>query len=169
MERAVTLRNLHKNTYPDVWHSTIGASFPSLHALIVSMLCVSPSLRPSASSIVGAVEEILGGYKVFSLTVQPDGDDRDAIYYLRVEVVEEEGILQTISQKIKKINEHVKIRQYSLKGEQEGVAVLEFAISINVCQELDELEDECVLNQILRTLNDDPSVQVARRVDDGRS
>jgi hypothetical protein len=163
MERAVTLRKLHDGIFPKVWHSSVSKSFPSLHPLLVSMLSVIPSERPTANSISDDIEVILGGYTVFSL--DRSSKMSDGSIYFRVEANEVEGILPRITQLIRNVSSLINIQQYSLKG-QSGKAIMEFAILLPPDGGPENID---VLSEILQQLNGDSEVQIARRITGVRS
>ena len=163
MERAVTLRKVHDGIFPSAWHTSVAKSFPSLHPLLVSMLSIVPSERPTANAIADDIEVILGGYTVFSL--DRNSKMLDGSIYLRVEADEVEGILPRITQLIRNVSSSINIQQYSLKG-QNGKAIMEFAISLPSIGDLTTVD---ILSDILKQLNDDSEIQIARRVTGGRS
>eukprot|EP00550_Attheya_septentrionalis_P008969 CAMPEP_0198281094 /NCGR_PEP_ID=MMETSP1449-20131203/1092_1 /TAXON_ID=420275 /ORGANISM="Attheya septentrionalis, Strain CCMP2084" /LENGTH=1371 /DNA_ID=CAMNT_0043976727 /DNA_START=195 /DNA_END=4313 /DNA_ORIENTATION=- len=169
MEKHKMFHNIRNCIFPPDWEDTVAASFPSLHILLEAMLSHDPSKRPSSAAVADQIETLLGEYTVLSLDrrLRQEGS-----VLLRVEALDEEGVLPRTIRIIKDTAPNVAISQYSLRG-QESKAIMEFALSPPSDEEEDEdLEPfndsssgDCIW-KIISKLKESNEILVVRQVSD---
>ena len=125
-ERYKEFCGIRKGQFPAYWNSNIRKTFPSLHDLILRMLSLTPSKRPSAADVSEHIDKMLAEYSVQSL--DKSWGKKGAIL-LRVETDEAEGVLSATMKLIRAAAPHVTILQYGLRG-QSSRAIMEFAMEI---------------------------------------
>jgi len=161
MERANVFRGI-KNpniSFPPLWHETVAKQFNIVHDLIVSMLSYDPNKRPSAAEVFSRIESLLGEYTVSSLDKK---SYQEGHILLRIEAKENDGVLQRTIQLIKDFSIHVKVAQYSLRGQDEK-AIMEFALDI---QDIELTEDDIVrkVEYLIQSLEKSDEVINVRRI-----
>eukprot|EP00978_Attheya_sp_CCMP212_P012528 scaffold31283_cov52-Attheya_sp.AAC.2 len=169
MEKHKMFHNIRNCIFPPDWEDTVAASFPSLHILLEAMLSHDPSKRPSSAAVADQIETLLGEYTVLSLDRRRR---QEGSVLLRVEALDEEGVLPRTIRIIKDTAPNVAISQYSLRG-QESKAIMEFALSPPSDEEEDEdLEPfndsssgDCIW-KIISKLKESNEILVVRQVSD---
>ncbi|CAN0103681.1 unnamed protein product [Ascophyllum nodosum] len=150
MERTVVLTNAHRLVFPEggVWGPLKGQD--AMKALCGSMLQEDAATRPSASDIVRQVEMMQGKHMLLQLEKKPPGSygaggggGPDVAVVLRVETVEQDGLLQCLVDRIRALckkghtghdataagkNGGARLEQYGLRGHT-GSAVMEFLVA----------------------------------------
>jgi len=139
MERHMVFSGIRKQIFPDQWYKTVAESFQSLHSLIMAMLSVLPSERPSAAKVANHIDTLLGEYTVLSL--DRSHHQRKGSVLLRVEATESEGVLPRTIKLIKEASPDITIMQYGLRGQQ-SKAIMEFALSRPNVDDDDDDEDD---------------------------
>jgi len=125
MERFKVLEGIRKRVFPLAWKATVAKQFSSINEILTSMLSRVPQERPSAADVANHIESLLGEYTVLSLD---HTTTREGSFFLRVEAEDTDGVLARTIKLIKEAASHVKIIQYSLRG-QESKAIMEFALA----------------------------------------
>lgn len=143
MERNICLSRLRNQIFPSDWEDTVGKAFPSLRGLIIGMLSVAPSARPTAESVARHIQSILGEFTILSLDTQHYNDSNPDVVLLRVEAEHRDDALPHTMQLIRDESiasgYPVEIVQYGLRssssnntsGEEPATAIMEFALKFN--------------------------------------
>ena len=136
MERHIVFSKLRNHTFPDEWHEDVASAFPTLHALLCSMISNRPSERPTAEAVAREVQSILEEFTITSL--DKDHYECGAIL-LRVEAKPREDVLRHTIELVKEASQpdNIEIAQYGLRGGT-NKTIMEFAIR----PVLDGTEDE---------------------------
>ena len=135
MERNICLSRLRDHSFPKDWVETVGVSFPTLQDLICSMLSRTPSARPTAKTVVEAIQSILGEFTLVSIdSSMHEGPD---MILLRVEADHEEDVLGRTMELIRSAaaeeegDNTFQIAQYGLRSSSSSerpAAIMEFAV-----------------------------------------
>jgi hypothetical protein len=127
MERHIVLSKLRNHIFPDVWLSHVEPAFPILHTLLLSMISMSPSERPTAETVVRIIQSILEGFTISSLDAKHHHEDS---ILLRVEAKPREDVLRHTMELVKQAADpdDIEILQYGLRGGT-NKAIMEFAIT----------------------------------------
>jgi hypothetical protein len=133
MERNICLARLRESQFPNDFDKLVGNAFPTLQALILSMLSIHPSDRPTASTIAAHIKTILSEYTIFSL--DESQHQGPGMLLLRVEAEHCSDALSltidAIRQAATQLAETVDIIQYGLRSSSDGdrpTAIMEFAL-----------------------------------------
>jgi hypothetical protein len=139
MERNICLTRLRNAEFPVDFDKLVGNAFPTLGPLLLSMLKVDPSERPTASSIVSHIKSVLSEYTILSLDEsQHQGADK---MLLRIEAEHCADALTLTIDAVHAAAKHLglttEVVQYGLRSSGDGdrpAAIIELAIK---CQDGD--------------------------------
>ena len=141
MERNICLSRLHNNVFPNDWEETIGKAFPTMRGLIVDMLSIHPSARPTAESVARHIQAVMGEFTILSLDTEHYFNNHPDVVLLRVEAEHRDNTLPHTMQLIRDESAAthgcpVEIVQYGLRSTNSSsdnnhgpaTAIMEFAL-----------------------------------------
>lgn len=153
-ERYKEFSGIRSGHFPSYWINKVKTAFPTLHDILVRMVSVTPSKRPSAADVSEHIDTLLGEYSVQSLD---KSWGKKGALLIRVETEEAEGVLVSAMKLIKVAAPHAKILQYGLRG-QSSKAIMEFALDVE-----EDAKNDCV-EKISSILSDNG--MIVRRIID---
>uniref|UniRef100_A0A7S3Q6P5 non-specific serine/threonine protein kinase n=1 Tax=Chaetoceros debilis TaxID=122233 RepID=A0A7S3Q6P5_9STRA len=165
MERFKAFEGIRRNNrreFPIDWQRTIKSKFPSIDCMLQRMLSHYAKDRPTAAEVAAHVESVLGEYTVLSL----DKSSRTkGSIFLRVEAIDNEGVLTRTIKMIKESTPLVQVLQKSLRAK-DSKAIMEFALSVRASDDGLDCDVSTTIQLVLKILETSCEIKVVRIIND---